>query len=158
MDSSGNRFQIGSSSPVNMELALRQRRYLGEIQCPGLGKRSSIRPLPVRLLKGRQRHRCPLHRTHEPDAALDLAIVQHDAWRWDLYRRPARLRIDDQDRVRITGPVQCLGQGERLVALLAADGEYLRLGAGRRMDIDHLALGHHQALGRQRLDADVIGA
>ena len=47
---------------------------------------------------------------------------------------------------------------KRPVALAPADGEDLRLRAGLRMDVERPPVGHDQALGRQRLDADVVGA
>ena len=44
------------------------------------------------------------------------------------------------------------------IALAPADGEHLRLGAGLRMDIERAAVGDDQAFGRERLDAEIIGA
>ena len=47
---------------------------------------------------------------------------------------------------------------KRLVAVAPGDGEHLCLGPGRRMDIDGAPLGDVEALRRQRLDAEIVGA
>ena len=56
------------------------------------------------------------------------------------------------------GAFEGVGEREGVIALAPADGEDLRLGTGLRMDVERPPVGHDQAFGRERLDADVIGA
>ena len=58
----------------------------------------------------------------------------------------------------IAGAFQRLGEGEWPVAIPAPDREHLRLGAGLGMNIERAAIRDGQALGRDGLDPEVIGA
>ena len=100
-----------------------------------------------------------LHRAHQADAALDRAVVQHQARRRHLHGGPPGLAVHQQPRTGLAiRHVQRLGQREWLVALAPQDGEHLRLGAALRMRVDRFAAGDGQALGRHGLDAEIIGA
>ncbi len=101
---------------------------------------------------------CPLHRPQQADTAFDLTIVQHDARRRDLDRRPAGLRVHQQDGARVVRTVQRLRQAERPIALPPADGEDLGLRAGLGMDIERRRSVTIRLSAGQRFDADVVGA
>ena len=58
----------------------------------------------------------------------------------------------------VARPLKRLVEGERLVAVAACDREDPCLGAGLRMGVDRAPLGDREALGRQGLDAEVVGA
>ena len=100
-----------------------------------------------------------LHRAHQADAALDRAVVQHQARRRHLHGGPPGLAVHQQPRTGLAiRQVQRLGQREWLVALAPQDGEHLRLGAALRMRVDRFAAGDGQALGRHGLDAMIVVA
>ena len=69
-----------------------------------------------------------------------------------------RLLVDQQSGAGSGCQRERVGERQRAVAVLAHDAVAARLGAGRGMGIDRAALGDAEALGGQRLDADVVGA
>ena len=98
------------------------------------------------------------HRADEADPAFDLAIVEHQARAgtctaarpdWLLTSRTARGSERRLER---------LIERDRPVALALGDGEQPGLGAGAGMGVDRLPVGDDEALGRQRLQPDIIGA
>ena len=113
----------------------------------------------MRLGHHRQRDRRALHRPQQPDAAFDLAVVEHQARSGNLHGRAAGLRVHQEHGAGIVvGAAQRFGKREWPIALAAADGEDLRLGTGLGMDIERAPFGHHQAFRREGLDANVIGS
>src|SRR5438105_2684683 len=60
--------------------------------------------------------------------------------------------------MRVIRAVERLGEGEWPIAISASDREYARLGATVRMNVQRPAIRDGEALGRHRLDAEVIGA
>ena len=77
---------------------------------------------------------------------------------WNLHGRAPGLTVHQQPGTRVICPVERLGEGEWPVAIAAGDGEYLRLGAALRMDVERPAIRDDEALGSHRLDAKIIGA
>jgi len=59
---------------------------------------------------------------------------------------------------RVVGKMECLPRRERPVAIAAGDGEHLAFGAALRMHIERPAIRDLQALGRDGLDPNVVGA
>ena len=92
MNSFGSRFQIGSSSPVTMWIAVRESGNLGELPLPRLREDVTIGPFPVGVRHLAKGQGCLLHRSDQADTAFDLAVVQHDAGRRDLHGGTAGLR------------------------------------------------------------------
>ena len=134
----------------------RQRR---ELRFPSLGELGPVGFAPLRLRQIGDGNRGTLHRAEQADAALDRAVIHHQPRRRNLHRGPPGLCVDQQLGARlILRPLQRLGQGERPVALAAQDAEHLRFGAALRMRVDRLAAGDGEALGRDGLDAEIIGA
>ena len=81
-----------------------------------------------------------LHRPDQPDAALHLAVVEHQARRRDLHGGAARLAVDQKARARIGEPIQRLNQRDRLVALALRDREQARFRGRAGMGVDRLAV------------------
>ena len=159
-DSSGSRFQIGSNRPVTMWRLLSVNS--GTVATSASQARGEVRPVrlpPMRLRHARDRRSRRrsigrsrrTRRSTSPSSSIRLGAGTCTAARpdWALTSSFAR---------GIVGPFQRLGERQRLVAVAARDGEHLRLGAGLRMDVDRAAIGDDQALGRQRLDAEIVGA
>ena len=82
----------------------------------------------------------------------------HQARRRHLHRGPPGLGVDKEAAAGRAGRVDCFGEGEGVVAVLAQHPVAARLGAGRGVRVNGAALGDAEALGGQRLDADVVEA
>ena len=142
-----------------MQRAVGEFRQRREFRLPGLDKLRPVRLTPLGFGQIGNGNRGMLHRAHQANAALDRAVVQHQARRRHLYGGPPGLAVHQQPRTGLAiRQVQRLGQREWLVALAPQDGEHLRLGAALRMRVDRFAAGDGQAFGRHRLDAEIIGA
>ena len=100
-------------------------------------------------------------RGHGPDQAgarFDPAIIVHQAGSRDLHRGAMRLLVDQQAGAGVPGQGERLSERHRAVAVLAQDAIAAGFGARRGMGVHRTAFGDVEALGGQRLDADVVGA
>ena len=84
--------------------------------------------------------RWTLQRPDEPDAALDAAVVEHEAGRRHLHGRAVRLAVEEQPAAALRALLQGVGERQRLVAVAPGDGEHLRRRAGARMGVDRAPL------------------
>jgi len=84
---------------------------------------SQIRVLPMRVRHRGEGDRGALHRAKQPHAALDFAIVEHQARRRHLHSRAPGLTVHQQPGARIICTVERLSEGEGPVAIAAGDGE-----------------------------------
>ena len=82
---------------------------------------------PRRLLEHVRGQSVLIHRTQQAHAAFDRAVVEHEARRGD--QDGAAFRTGVAHRAR-AAHVESVGKRQGAVALLAQDGEDLRLGAG----------------------------
>ena len=98
------------------------------------------------------------HRPDQPDAALDLAIVEHDARRRRLHSRPTGALIDQQPRLGLIKPGQSLNERDGPVALAFYDGQQPRLRARAGVDVDGAAVGDDETFRREGLQPGVIDA
>ena len=98
------------------------------------------------------------HRPDQADAAFDLAIVEHQAAGRNLHGGAARLAVDQKNGAGIGEMLQRLIERDRPIALALGDGQQARLRRGAGMGVDRLPVGDDEALGRQRLQPDIIGA
>ena len=143
----------------DVKIAVRESGNLGEFPLPGLGKGGTVGLVPsacapapptdraVRSI-GRSRR---TRRSTSPSSSMTLGAGTCTAARPDC-------AFTSKSGPRVVRAVQCLREAERPIALAPADGEDLGLRTGLGMDIERTPIGHHQALGGQRLDADVVGA
>ena len=114
----------------DVDLAVGELRHVGELGLPGAREGLAVGLAPMGLRHHRQRDDRVLHRPDQPDAAFDLAVVEHDAAGRHLHGGAARLRVDQQHGARIGEMVQRLVERDRPVALALRDGE--QPGFGRR--------------------------
>ena len=98
------------------------------------------------------------HRADQPDAPLDLAIVEHEARRRDLHGAPAGALIDQQHGAVIGETTQGFIERDRPIALALRYGQQPGLRTRPRMGVNRAPVGNSEALGAQRFQPDVIGA
>ena len=67
-----------------------------------------------------ERDRGALHRPQQAHAALDLAVIEHQARRGHLHRGAAGLGVEQQPGARSSAALERLVERERLVAVAAA--------------------------------------
>lgn len=141
-----------------MEPAFDELRRAGQFRRPGRAKLIAIRFAPMAKRQVFERDRHALEGPQQPRPPLHLAVVGHQARCGDLQSGAPGLGVDEQLCLPALRPVERLVEREGAKPLAAVDGEDPRLGAACRMDVKRAAIGDHQALGRQGLDADVIVA
>ncbi len=101
----------------HMQDAVGELRHLCQFRVPGRGEGSLVRLAPMGLIH------CPhgdAHRFHRPDqphAALDLAIIQHDAGGGDLHGGATGSLVDEQSCAGIIQFRQGCIERDRLIAL-----------------------------------------
>ena len=132
--------------------------HFGEFPIPGAREGVAVGLLPVRLRQRVETDGRALHRPQQAHAALDRAVVEHQAGCRHLHRGAARLRIDEQAGAGFLGALQGFIEREGLVAVTAADGEHLALRAAAGMGVERATIGDDKAFGSDGLDAAVIGA
>jgi hypothetical protein len=98
-----------------------------------------------------------LHRPDQPDAAFDLAIVEHDGRRGHLHGGAARTLVDQQPGARIVEMAERVVERDRPVAL-ALVMVSSRVSAPCPDGCRWSAVGDDEALRRQRLQPDIIDA
>ena len=130
----------------------------GDLVLPRRGQSSLSAFSPMGLRQRVERDRRALHRPQQAHAALDLAVVEHQARRRHLHGGRPDCAVDEKRARGSAARSSASSSVQRLVALAAADREDLRLRAGLRMDIERAPVSDRQALGSQRLDAEIIGA
>ena len=140
-----------------MDRAFRELRHLGKLRQPGRGKTFAIRFKPMALHHHIQGNLVLLHRPDQADAALDLAVVEHDARGRNLHCGPSRPLVDQQDSM-IGKTSKSVIQTNRMVALALRDAEQPCLGACARMDIDRPPAANDKAFGTERFQPEVVGA
>ena len=141
-----------------MDLAVRELRNLGDFGLPGAGEGVAVGFPPMGLRHHRQRYGGMFHRADEADPAFDLAVVEHQAAGRNLHGGAARLAVDQKNRAGIGETLQRLIERDRPVTLALGDGQQAGLGGGAGMGVNRLPVGDDEALGRQRLQSDIIGA
>ena len=100
-----------------MDGAVGELRHLGQLGGPCRGEGRAIGLQPMGLVHHLDGDVVRLHRPDQPDAAFDLAIVEHEAGGRDLHGGAARALVDQQPRARIVEMVERLVQRHRAVAL-----------------------------------------
>ncbi|TWG96282.1 hypothetical protein L598_002700000120 [Mesorhizobium sp. J18] len=133
-------------------------RHLSDLGIPRCSEGVMVGFDPVGLAHHLDRDIVRLHRPNQPNAAFDLAIVEHDAGCRDLDGCAPGSLVDQELRAGIAEMVQGGCERHRMVALALRDGEELRLCAGSRMRVDGLAMGDGEPLRPQCLQSDIIGA
>ena len=90
--------------------------------------------------------------------ASTRAVIVHQAGSRDLHRGAMRLLVDQQAGAGVPGQGERLGERQGPVAVLAQHAIAAGFGARRGMGVHRTAFGDAEALGGERLDADVVGA
>jgi hypothetical protein len=111
------------------------------------GEALAIDLRPVAFRHDLQGKTVVLHRSDQPHAALDLAVVEHEARRWDLNGGSAGALVDEQDGARVGKAGKSVIERDRAVAPPLGDGEQPRLRAGAGMSVDRAPVGDDKALG-----------
>ena len=114
--------------------------HLGEFGLPGGGEAS--RSASRQWLSGIivKRNAVLLHRPDQPHAALDLAVIEHQARRRDLHGGAARLRSLTSSTARGSESRSSASSSvHRPIALALRDGEQAGLRAGAGMGVDRRA-------------------
>ena len=152
---------IGQAAPDRQEKAggdvqrrLREFREGGDLGLPGGGQGGDIGVFPRRLLEHVRGQSVLIHRTQQAHAAFDRAVVEHQARRGD--QDGAAFRTGVAHRAR-AAHVEGVGKRPGAVAILAQDGEYLRLGPGL-VGVDRAAGSDRHRFRRDRLKALVVDA
>ena len=99
-----------------------------------------------------------LHRADEADPAFDLAIVEHQTAGRNLHGGAARLAVDQKHGAGIGETLERVIERDRPVAIALGDRQQAGLGRRAGMGVDRLPVGDDEALGRERLQSDIIGA
>ena len=141
-----------------MQRALREGWHIVEFARPGERKGLPVGFLPMAVGHRFERGVMMLHRPDEPDAAFDLAVVEHDGGRGNLNGGAARSCVDQQLALAICEMGQRIFEQDRPITALLRDGQQPRLRARRRMRVDGIAICDDEALRSQRLQANVIDA
>ncbi len=84
-----------------MQGAVGELRHLGQFAAPDGGEAVAIRFGPMGIAHHAQRHVLRFHRSDQADAALDLAIVKHDAGGRHLHYGTPRSLVDQELGARI---------------------------------------------------------
>ena len=85
----------------DMDRAFRELGHLRKLRLPGRGEAFTIRFDPMAFRHHLQGDAVLLHRSDQPDAPLDLAVVEHEARRRDLNGGTSRALVDQQDGAAI---------------------------------------------------------
>ncbi len=115
--------------------AVGELRYVGKLGPPSDGEGIAVGLDPMALRHHFQRGMVLLHRPDEPHAPLDLAIVEHQRWRWHLHGGAARAVIDQQDGAAVGEMIERLVEHDGPIALALGDGQQPGLRPGAGMDI-----------------------
>ena len=141
-----------------MDLAVSELRNLGDFGLPDTGEGVAVGFLPMGLRHHCQRYGGMFHRADEADPAFDFAVVEYQTSGRDLHGGAARLAVDQENRAGIGQTLQRLIECDRMVALALGDREQPGLCGRAGMSVDRPPAGHDEALGRQRLQANIISA
>ena len=141
-----------------MKRRIGEFRHLGNLGVPGRREGLPVCFDPMGLPHHPHRDIVRLRRPDQPDAALDLAIVEHDAGSRDLNGSAPRPLIDEQLGARIVEFGQSGVKRHRTVAPALVDRQQTGFRTGARMGVDRLAIDDDEAFGAQRLQPGVIGA
>ena len=150
---------IGQAAPDRQEKAggdvQRQLREFGEggdLVAPRGGDGGGVGVFPRRLLEHVRGQSVLIHRTQQAHAAFDRAVVEHEARRGDQDGAASGARIAHRPRA---AHAESIVKRQGAVALLAQDGEDLRLGSGL-VGVDRAAGSDGQRFRRDRLKALVV--
>ena len=99
-----------------MDGAVGELGHFGELGLPCRGEALAVGLHPMAFRHHLQRKAVMLHRSDQPHAPLDLAVVEHEARRRNLHGGAARALVDQQDGARIGETIKCLVQRDRAVA------------------------------------------
>ena len=89
-----------------MQGAVGKLRHLGNLGIPGRGEGVPVGFDPMGLGHGLDRDVVRFHRPDQPDTAVDLAIVEHDAGGRHLHRGTPRALVDQELRARIGADIK----------------------------------------------------
>src|SRR5215469_12130200 len=111
-----------------MNGAVGELRHFAELCLPCRGEALAIDLRPVAFRHDLQRKAVVLHWPDQPHAPLDLAVVEHEARRWNLNGGTARALVDEEQGAAIGEPIERLIERDRAVAPALFDREKPAIG------------------------------
>jgi hypothetical protein len=132
----GSRFQIGNSKPATIWIVLSERSGISASSAnQAAEKRLAVGLEPVAFRHHLERNAVLLHRADQPNALLNLAVIQHEARRRDLHSSPVGALVDEQDRTMIPESGQRVLKADGAIALALSYRQEPGLSARRRMNV-----------------------